>query len=49
MEALEEIDISLNPEEELLDLDKWEPELVKFITIKITRDYVDIVTNYWRA
>ena len=46
MKTLEEIDVLLNQKEELLDIDEWEPELVKFIAIKITWDYINIVTNY---
>ena len=36
MEALEEIDILPNQEEELSDLDEWESESIKFIAIETT-------------
>ena len=51
VEALEEEDTPLGQEEENeeSDLDKWELELVKFITTRATQDYVNIVTNYWWA
>ena len=49
VEALEETDIPPDQEEESSDSDEWEPKPVKFIAIETTRDYVDIVTNYWRA
>ena len=35
--------------EESSNSNKWEPEPVKFIATEATKDYVVIVTNYWRA
>ena len=49
MKILKKIDIPLNQKEELLDLNKQESKSVKFITIKITQDYINIITNYQRV
>ena len=51
VKALEEEDTLSGQEEENeeSDSDEWELEPVKFIAIGATQDYINIVTNYWRA